>query len=336
MLNFFVEQPAKLFVATALCSSLILSGCGFLSNDSDNDANNGQTPVDQFNLNGDESTKIDAAALKSLINSEDLLGTIKIDQLLKFAPAASSLSRMNRNEFRACIAKRIADAPVSKTTDTISIQYNIDLIAACDETPKADDKVSELSNQIIGKLTVTCPGAGFSDWEENTWGEASNKSLESSCKSGRQIKFASSYEIKARKAWKELKRDNTEVSKLSVQVTRASLTALDGSPCDLSLENKIWTLQSCRKIEFSRTYEGAPEFEGTSPNATATERPVVQQSEINWTQTKNEEGYPYNHAGNTTFTFNGWTGSLVYTNGWAAPKWTAVRGGDKADGTLKQ
>jgi|GEM_PF-2735360 len=320
----------------ALLGMLMTSACGGLSSDNES----GNTPVDQFSLTGDETTKIDAKKLTETLNNEALLGTIKIDELLKLVPAIPALSRMNTSDFQACVKKRLSDVPVSVTTDTLSVQYDLDFIASCDEAIKPEDKITTLENRVTGKLAVICQGAGFAQWEGRTWGEASNTSLVAACSNGRQIQFASSYAVTARKLAKTTVGDGNakkEIDQLATQLVRASLTTADGSPCTLKVENKIWTMETCRKVTYVRQYTGAPESENISPNATdKTERPYVQQSEVLWANAKFLEGDRYFHAGATQFNFSNWKGAMTYTNGWAAPKWDASLDAESTNGTFGQ
>lgn len=233
------------------------------------------------------------------------------------------------------------------------IDYNIDLTTECDTAPKPDDGISELTSRVSGSILINCAGGNFSSLEGKTVGTLGGTTIETSCAGARAVKFAATHTVAARKQWvpkTATARPGTTPPTtdpapvlppvLAIRETTTATGGLDGLPCVLRREEKMWLLDGCRKQQSERSYEGPPEFANVSPNAEINEqtkaRPRVNLTDVilQSVALRSEDRF-YHGSSATTFTLNNWKASLAYTNGWAAPSFKAVSvAGETVDSTL--
>lgn len=304
--------------------------CGIFQSDDNGTSNNPVAP--NFSLTGSETSDIDSTQVTSQVaRSSALLKkfSFQIMNLNNVTKTSEQYSSGKNTNFGTCVSTQIANTPLAVTSDTIGFNLDLDFITLCDSPLEEKDLVGELKNKLTVSVQIGCAGIGITGESMRTAGDLLRRpNPEDFCGAQRFAAYSYTYTLDARKSVKQKKPDNTiSVTGVSSVLYNESLSALSGGPCSRVLlgdEKNSKEVSGCQQIVQSRTFGGKPEDEINSPKETLKGRPVVIQwiaSVENASQESDASSY---RSANTKFKLNGWEGQVNYTNGWAAPTWSAT------------
>lgn len=280
------------------------------------------------------STELTPQELSSALNASPILAKLTAAKLVLPTPLSSSLSRADGG-IAACIAAALKNLKISVTTDSLRLEYALDLTKLCDEAPKSlNENVTEISNTARGLLVVSCPGADFQHFAGKTLADvqASGNSL---C-AGDLTFYAMDMQYAARKVTKIV--DNgAETFKVEVDEGHQMWSKPDGKACQVRNhpdKHNIVDAGNCRYSSIEKSFSGLPADESKAVGAL--DAPTIFLFQADFSALQADPDAPFYANGTTNFKMNGWSGTLTYTNGWAAPRWTAKRDNttEETNGTL--
>lgn len=279
------------------------------------------------------TTTFAAADVASFLNGRSELAKLSSDSLLLPQPETAKLSRLATG-IDSCIAKKLDDLPVQVTSDSLRLEYSLDLTALCDEAPKTAETVTEISNVARGLIVIGCPGGDFRRFAGKTLKEA--RASGGTCVGAQLAWYALDMQYAARKVTKTTV-GTTTTTQVSVQEGHTMWSKGDGKACRIRRHpenNNIADGGECRLAFSTKTFSGTPE-NAVLP-ASSSDGPRVIQGQEDFGTLNAEPTAPYYSNGTTGFVVNGWRGTLTYSNGWAPPRWEAAKDGVTASGTLGQ
>jgi len=264
--------------------------------------------------------------LNSRLNAIQILEKFNINAFILPQPRTSSIARLSSG-ITSCITKKLRELPISVTSDTIRVEYSLDLTNLCDESPKVDETVPEVMNIANGVIQVSCVGGGFSRLAEKKFGDIDS----TICSSSDLIFYSVDMHYKARKVTRFTK-EGIETLVVERAEERFSLSQVTDNPCFIKRGKTDFEISPCRVTLESFSFAGSPESESLSANDTG--GPSIQLSYIDFGNMKYESGANYFNNSSVKFWINGWQGNLTYSNGWAPPRWEAQNNEEVVSGIL--
>ncbi|MCX6117866.1 MAG: hypothetical protein NT027_10005, partial [Proteobacteria bacterium] len=344
----FQINPKSLFLSLAICTSL--TSCSFLQSDADStrSPDSGSSDKDATGLVGLEHTDVSGDEVSAFINGGEAtiarnLNFFSTDKSTVAASLANSASKLSRDvnvsaDFVKCVNTKIGLVGLQKTVDTVSFAMDFDFIKECDRDEKPDDLVGEIKNTFKANVTFGCASGQIAKLSAEFLKDLPSD-IFNYCKSEDVLsrKFGWDMTVDARKTFKVKNGTEYEVNQVVSILSNVSLTAKNGSPCNIVRTNSTTEqMDSCRMVSQSKTFTGKPVDESNSPNDKVKNHPRVLKKVVTVGGAILNEGSNYYSSANTTFLFNGWEGKLTYKNGFVAPTWEANLGSAKRGGTLGQ
>ena len=326
---------SKLRSIGALLVSSSLLAAGACSSKDDTKAGAAEPPVlGLWSVADAVGTKLALADLTATLNARTELAKLTADALLLPLPETAKLSRLATG-IDACIAKKLKDLPIGVTSDSLRLEYSLDLTGLCDEAPKATgETVTEISNTARGLLIIGCPGGDFRRFVGKTLNDARGSG--GTCAGAELTWYALDMQFTARKVTKTTT-NGVDTLKVTVQEGRTMWSKADGKACHLRRHpesNDFVDAGDCRLAFTVRTFDGTPENEAKLP--TDVDGPRVIAAQEDFSPLTAEPSAPFYSNGAVNFAINGWHGALTYSNGWAPPRWDAKKDSESAAGTLGQ
>lgn len=271
-------------------------------------------------------SEINAAELSEHLNQLSILKKFDVSSFIFPQPPISNIAR-NASGIEACITKKINSLPISVTSDTARVDYNLDLTSLCDEAPKDIETVPEVSNTAHGTIQVTCAGANFGELDEKQLGQMSRQI----CNHSGLTFYSFDQSYAARKVI--LSNENsTEKRIIQKMVGNFNLSQADGNPCFIKVVEDDYEFSPCRVVHESKSFNGDESNEQLSANDPKGESVFI--SYLDFGAMHFETGATYFNNSAVQFWVNGWRGTVHYTNGWAPPRWEATKDEETVSGIL--
>jgi hypothetical protein len=314
-----------------------LSSCGLPSATENMQQPNNIVTNKSFELTGPTSTPLEGKDVLTLVNqSKNLVnfglvnfGLVNGRISLNLKPSAIQSNRSTL--FSECVTSKLENTKLGVTADTITFDSILNLTAECDRVPPPEDHIQALSNVFGMQFKLTCSGQDLSQYK----GKSLKDVLEADiCSNSNAIQISFQTWTKAEKSVETKVGSAYEVTSVQSEISASNVSASNGGPCQLiktDLEHSI--LHSCVFTNQSKQYSGHPKYAGNSPAEKNDPRPVVTQEIVSLSEMTMERNAHYYTSGTALFQFNGWNGTMAYTNGWVEPKWAAQLGKEAVSGT---
>ncbi len=320
-----------------LSSVLVLAFAGCSKDEPDSKGSADALPlVTPFVVAGTPASTLKGDDVRAALNGESALQKLVVDALLAPPLRTSGLSRL-ANGIDACVAQKLRTLPVSVTSENVRIEYDLDLTALCDELPKTNETVTEITNRASGTIVIGCVGGDFLRFADKTLGEV--RDAGGACGAAPLIHYVAEMRYAARKVVKTAGEGGTFTEVATSEEGHFMWSGADGTLCAIErdpVEKKLMVVRPCRLALTTKTFAGLKASESLPP--TDVNGPKVLAIETSLGALTYEANSPYYGGGIATFSINGWNGTLNYTNGWAPPRWDAKDSvtGAGATGTLGQ